>query len=899
MALEAGSRLGPYEVVGLLGSGGMGEVYRARDPRLEREVAIKVLPDKIADPKRLRRFEQEARAAGALNHPNVVAVHDIGTHEGAPYVVSELLEGQTLRVRLEGGALPVRTALDHALQIAHGLAAVHDKGIIHRDLKPANVFITEDGRAKVLDFGLAKLTRPGPLVLEDERTATEATESGMVLGTVGYMSPEQVRGEEVDHRSDNFSFGAVLYEMLSGVRAFGRDSRAETMNAILKEDPPELSGTGRGIPPGLARIVQRCLEKRAGDRFHSAHDLALALEAASSGPSGPSAETASGSGAALAVSMAKRHKKRLLLSLAAMVLVAVGFYQGLVRSPAAPVARLVAPRQVTSSLGVEEYPAWSPDGRMLAYAASAVGEVEGGNWDIWVTDVGSGQPLNRTADHVGADRAPTWSPDGHSIAFWSDRDGGGCFVMPALAGGARKVASTGRTRNASAPQWSAQGSELACTVYEADEPFAAIVSLQTGQARRVALPGEWGTRLDLSWSPKGRSFAYVATPIGLTADVTQLLVVRIADGHSLAVSDARTKNSSPAWSPDERTLYFVSNRGGSSDLWRQLLSEDGGPLGEPERITTGVGMRQAALSRDGTRLAYSQGRKVANVWRVPVLRDRAATWLDARQVTFDQAFIEFVDVSRDGERLLLTSDRSGNVHIHVVPAGGGEVRPLSSDPAPDWAPRWSPDQREMVFYSNRTGNREIWTMPVESGPAHQVTNDPAADLLPTWSPDGRQIAFVSARSEAVELWTVPREGGRARQLTYTGKDPTRGVVPSASDWSPDGRWVVFLSIGMDQRLWRIAAAGHAAAQAVTAGRGGYPRWAPDGRTVYFVGAGERAPNLYAVPAGGGPERAVTDFRGRHGAPGTRALATDGRSLFFTWEEHLGDLWVAEMKLERR
>jgi serine/threonine protein kinase/tetratricopeptide (TPR) repeat protein len=336
MALESGSRLGPYEVVGLLGSGGMGEVYRARDARLEREVAIKVLPEEIADHKRLRRFEQEARAAGALNHPNVLAVYDIGTHDGAPYVVSELLEGQTLRVRLEGGALPVRKALDHALQVVHGLAAAHDKGIVHRDLKPENVFVTEDDRVKILDFGLAKLTRRGPLAGEDEGTATKATEPGTVMGTVGYMSPEQVRGEAVDHRSDIFSFGAVLFEMLSGRRAFRGASAAETMNAILKQDPPELSEPGGAISPGLARIVYRCLEKRAGNRFHSAHDLALALEAASSGLSGPASLEDSGSDGALVVSVAKRHKKALLTALAAIVLLAGGVYWGLVRSPPPP-----------------------------------------------------------------------------------------------------------------------------------------------------------------------------------------------------------------------------------------------------------------------------------------------------------------------------------------------------------------------------------------------------------------------------------------------------------------------------------------------------------------------------------------------------------------------------------
>jgi eukaryotic-like serine/threonine-protein kinase len=336
MTLESGSRLGPYEVVGLLGSGGMGEVYRARDPRLEREVAIKVLPEEVADPKQLRRFEQEARAAGALNHPNVLAVYDVGTHDGTLYVVSELLEGHTLKVRLEGGALPVRKAVDHALQIAHGLAAAHDKGIVHRDLKPDNVFVTNDGRIKILDFGLAKLTRPTPLVREgDQGTGPRATESGVVLGTVGFMSPEQVRGEAVDHRSDIFSFGALLYEMLTGMRAFRRDSAVETMNAILKEDPPEISGAARGVPPALAGLVRRCLEKRAPERFHSAHDLALALEAISSGSSGPSEEHA----VARKVRVSKRHM--LWMVLAAMVLAAGGLYWGFVRTPAPPVAGVI------------------------------------------------------------------------------------------------------------------------------------------------------------------------------------------------------------------------------------------------------------------------------------------------------------------------------------------------------------------------------------------------------------------------------------------------------------------------------------------------------------------------------------------------------------------------------
>ncbi len=281
MALTAGTKLGPYEIQSPLGAGGMGEVYRARDTRLGREVAIKVLPEALArDADRLRRFEQEARTIAALNHPNILAIHDIGTHDGAPFLVSELLEGMTLREKLEAGPLPVRRAIENALGIAQGLAAAHEKGIVHRDLKPENVFLTRDGRVKVLDFGLAKLVRPEERN-ETALTLASSTLPGTVMGTVGYMSPEQVRGEASDARSDIFSFGAVLYEMMTGERAFKRDTSAETMTAVLREEPPELSDTGWQGPLGLQRILTRCLEKSVERRFKSASDLAFAIESLS------------------------------------------------------------------------------------------------------------------------------------------------------------------------------------------------------------------------------------------------------------------------------------------------------------------------------------------------------------------------------------------------------------------------------------------------------------------------------------------------------------------------------------------------------------------------------------------------------------------------------------------
>src|SRR5437667_3752093 len=293
MTLAAGTKLGRYEIRAKLGAGGMGEVYRARDEKLNRDVAIKVLPASLSqDSDRLLRFEQEAQAAGALNHPNILAVHDVGTHDGAPYIVSELVEGEELREQLNDGSLPQRKALDYAQQIAQGLAAAHERGITHRDLKPENLFVTADGRVKILDFGLAKLRPlPNESVSSEIDTRKQITDPGTVMGTVGYMSPEQVRGHEADHRSDIFSFGSILYEMLSGQRAFRRDTMAETMTAILKEEPPELSEANAKISLPLEKIVRRCLEKKPERRFHSASDLAFALEALST-PSGSQATAA-------------------------------------------------------------------------------------------------------------------------------------------------------------------------------------------------------------------------------------------------------------------------------------------------------------------------------------------------------------------------------------------------------------------------------------------------------------------------------------------------------------------------------------------------------------------------------------------------------------------------------
>src|SRR5881396_2273777 len=402
MALAAGTKLGPYEIIAPLGAGGMGEVYRARDTKLGRDVAVKLLPSSFSgDSERLRRFEQEACAAGALNHPNVLVIHHIETHEGAPYIVSELLEGKTLRQRMGGTAQPQRKAIDYALQIAHGLAAAHGKGIVHRDLKPDNIFITKDGRVKILDFGIAKLTQAeGSQSQTDIPTRRVNTDPGVVMGTVGYMSPEQVRGQAVDHRSDVFSFGAILYEMLSGRRAFHGESTADTMSAILKEDPPDLSDTNQNISPTLERLVNHCLEKNPEERFHSASDLAFALEALS-GSTATSAQTV-----AMPAFAPRWFKRRELIAWAvagiAILIAAVALTISNFRRPPTETraVRLFINPPEKASFGSF---AISPDGLRLAFAATDAS----GKTLLWIRPLDSinAQPLSGTEEAT----LPFWS----------------------------------------------------------------------------------------------------------------------------------------------------------------------------------------------------------------------------------------------------------------------------------------------------------------------------------------------------------------------------------------------------------------------------------------------------------------------------------------------------------
>ena len=808
MTLTPGMRLDGYEILGPLGAGGMGEVYRARDVTLKRDVAIKVLPEYWSrDPERLRRFEQEAQATAALNHPNIVSIFHVGQYDGSPYIVTELLQGETLRDRLHHGPMRLREVLDYGVELARGLAAAHDAGIVHRDLKPDNIFLTKDGRLKILDFGLAKLD-PAKSASTDGDTVTvqQQTNPGYVMGTVGYMSPEQVRGETADGRSDIFAFGTILYEMLSGTRAFRKPTSAETMTAILHEDPPVISQIAPGTPPALLKIVHRCLEKTPEQRFHSSSDLAFALEALSD--SGKVADTASpsdrvqqdgtGKFPPLApdpdsrvpeLKPAKPWWKSKIAIAGAACLVAAGLLYPWI---APQIERLWRPRELqqltvvplTALPGIVASPSFSPDGSQIAFAWD--GENNGAGYDLYVKAVGSEKPL-RLTHHPATRLSLAWSPDGRNIA--QARVAGedsGIYLISPTGGPERKLASrTVSSYYGNEISWSSDGKTLAfidhppnATSPETLQLF--LLSLDT--LERTKLPINCNLAATPSYSPRGTFLAWVCDDTNFKSS---LWLLRLKDGVQTQLLSRAGQILGLAWSSDERRIAFSidSNYGA---LWEtSVVAHD-----RTEILPIGHDSSDLAARTSRPGLAYVQGSSNTNIWRL----DLFASPPQARKLVTSSRDQSAPSISPDGSKIAFGSTRTGVSEIWMCDSDGSNAQQLTDFRHPSTGtPRWSPDGKLIAFDSRLEGEANLYVVDPHGGVPHKLNTDTYGNSQPSWSHDGVWIYYVSASDNGKPtVWKAPSNGGHAMQIAGPG-----AILPLES---PDGQYVYF---ARNSKLWRV------------------------------------------------------------------------------------------------
>ena len=868
----------------------MGEVYRARDERLKRDVAIKVLPSSVAaNADRLRRFEQEAQAAGGLNHPNITAVYDFGSHEGAPYIVTELLEGETIRAALAGGSLPMRKALDYGLQIARALAVAHEKGIVHRDLKPENLFLTTDGRIKILDFGLARVTQPE--VPEGSQTnlptVAPATEPGVVLGTVGYMSPEQVRGRPADARSDIFSFGAILYEMLSGRRAFHGDSAADMMSAVLREDPPDLTLANPGIPPGLERTVRHCLEKNPSDRFRSAHDLAFALDASAGGSS-------TSAGAAPVRVEPRPVPRRAIAGFGLLALAAAAFLAGRLsrektRAPA-PVAGPVAFHQLTDTRGVESAPTLSPDGKNVVYVSDAAGSL-----GLFLLRVGGRNPVALTADSTSDNWQPAFSPDGERIAFRSERDGGGIFLMGSTGESVRRLTDFGFN-----PTWSPDGKEIAVTagsfLFASDRAGLQrglwAVDVATGRKRVVSKAGD---TMQPSWSPHGKRIAYW----GLRGNSGQRDLWTVASDGSdaeregVAVTNDAALDWSPVWSPDGKFLYFSSNRGGTMNLWRVGIDEASGRvLGDPEPMTTpSLWSGEMSFSRDGKRLAFASLDWRSTLFKIEFDPKEQKTVGPPVPILRGTQPIRDHQLSPDGNWVAFTQT-GGQEDLFVARTNGSEYRRLTDDVFRDRGPSWSPDGQSIAFYSDRGGSYQLWRIRPDGSGLEQLTGTRVTANFPVWSPDGSQIAtsLIGVGWLLVDMGSkaFPRP---ARQMPKI--DETSLFWPLA--WSPDGQRLAGIRVrndGTSTGVMTFTLATQRYETVPDAGDGFWKTevWLSDSRRLLV----RSRKGISIVDLATGQTHPLIDVRG-YWIGLSLGVSRDDRWITYTETGAEGDIWLADLK----
>jgi serine/threonine protein kinase/Tol biopolymer transport system component len=807
LVLEPGTRLGPYEIHHLIGKGGMGVVFQARDLHLKRDAAIKVLPSAFAaDAERLRRFEQEAQAASALNHPNIATVYGLDHVEGTAFIAMEYVPGRTLAETIPRHGLNVNQALRYAVQIADALARAHGAGVIHRDLKPANIMVTPDDRVKLLDFGIAKLVHRDDATAPDvTRTVADLTAEGVVVGTTRYMAPEQARGQRVDARADIFSFGAVLYEMITGRYAFQGDSAPEISTAVLRDNPKHLSAVAPGAPRELERIVARCLRKDPERRFQTAGDLKVALEELRE-------ESESGEGSVVPVTRRRRARVLLTVTLAALVALALGWaYARRDRMPAAAALQVLP---LTSDPGDETMPSLSPDGTQVVYVVSD--GLLGDTSDLYVLAIDTGARLRLTSN-AGQHQSPRWSPDGKWIAFL--RRDQGLFLISPLGGPERKVLDSTQVNDYC---WSADARGLIFAT-NATPPTLQTLDVQNGTMRQIAevpflhKPGTGGPALAVSLD--GELLATgESDPVSRDAGiVVRRLEAAAAEQARIPFSPGGTFLGIQFLPGREGIIYAAGISPDSVRLYHSALDGSRG-----ERLPdTDYPAMFPTLSANGDRLAFMRTTGDGNLYKIP-LRGPGTAAGEPEPFAHSNTREANPNISRDGSKVAFGSSRTGAAEIYTADSSGQNVVRLTSmRSAVGGSPRFSPDGKLIVFDSRQSGSQsDIFVMPAAGGLPRNLSNHPATDAAPTWSRDGQFIYFYSNRSGGSQVWKMRADGTNPAQITR------------------DGGFVAYESI--------------------------------DGATIFYSKADTPSSSLWTAGSNGGRERMLVPTLYRHNLAPTRS-----------------------------
>lgn len=866
-ALATGQQFAHYQIVSQLGAGGMGEVYLANDLTLDRPVAIKILPSHFTqNVTQVRRFEREARAVSALNNPNIITIHEVGKHGDLHFIATEFIEGETLRQRLANGDLPAKVMINIAEQIARALAAAHAAGIVHRDIKPENVMVRPDGLVKVLDFGLAKpsdlvptpATKPSVLSLETD---------GMLMGTVSYLSPEQVRRQEVDHRTDIFSLGVVLYEMLAGERPFQGHNAVEVFDRIIHSEPKPITASHSSAE--LTRIIERALAKDPAARYESAEELRSDL-----------------TGAAQLVERARPSRWRTVVALLGIALfAAIGLWLWQ-RRRAPPVPRLVfasAAQKLTDLPQEELFPSLSPDGQTLVFASS-----QSGNWDIYRQTVGERSAVNLTTSPDSFDTQPAVSPDGARIAFRSTGPKSGVFVMNIDGSKVTQVTDSGFN-----PAWSPDGSELAVNDdnvidYEDRNTFPSAsklwaVNLASGKQRVITMRDA----VQASWSPHGQRLAFWGEQKGSHRDIWTVA----SDGNSepVPVTDDGFVDWNPTWSPDGQHLYFLSNRGGEMNLWRVAIEESTGRLrGEPEPATLpSNNCQHVSFARNGKSLVYGQSTRSENVWQIGFDPGRGEVAGTAAFLTQGLKRYSWFSLAPDEQSFAYLARGEPQQDLFTADRAGTPLHRLTDDVAQDIVPRWSPDGQWIAFLSDRSGKYEIWKVRPDGSGLTQMTHEPDRDLVaPVWSPDSSRLLY-QIRNVNSYVIDAGRSGSEQTPQALAGNSP-QGFIPM--DWSPDGTMLVGWQPIHQKRAIVVYTFAEQRYESFATGFGAFPIWLNDNRQILF----REGRKLFVLDRVSGKWREILAIKSPSQI-GRYALSRDNRRLYYTIASTEADIWLLNLE----